>query len=218
VSVLNAQGTTVGGAVTGSDGRFTFHLAVIGDYRLRVIRIGYRSTITEPFGLTRAFVADVELKLVPSALPLDTLTVVARRVAVEKELPYLVDAGFYDRQRKGFGYFLTRADIEKHSPMVITDVLRALAGVTVLCAHRGKCDIETPGASTMFLRGPCRVTVVLDGVVLRVGGTGGSGSLDGLLNPFDIEAIEVYPSPAGVPVQYSGYMSPCGAIIAWSRR
>jgi hypothetical protein len=59
---------------------------------------------------------------------------------------------------------------------------------------------------------------VLDGVVLRVGGTGGSGSLDGLLNPFDIEAIEVYPSPAGVPVQYSGYMSPCGAIIAWSRR
>ena len=35
---------------------------------------------------------------------------------------------------------------------------------------------------------------------------------------FNLEAIEVYPSPAGLPVQYSGYLSPCGAILLWSRR
>jgi hypothetical protein len=42
--------------------------------------------------------------------------------------------------------------------------------------------------------------------------------VDQLLDPFNIEAVEIYTSPAGVPVQYKGYLSPCGAIIAWSRR
>jgi Carboxypeptidase regulatory-like domain len=213
VSALNPRGTAVANAVTRGDGRFTFLLPVVGDYRVRVIRIAYRSTLTEPVSVTSAFVADIELRLCPSPLPLDTLTVVAKRVPVERELPYLVGDGFYDRQHKGFGYFLTRTDIEKHSPVVVTDVLRGLAGVTVMGG-----DVETPGASTMFFGKPCHVTVVLDGEVLRVGGSGGRGSLDKLLNPFNLEAIEVYPSPAGVPVQYSGYMSPCGAIIAWSRR
>ena len=72
----------------------------------------------------------------------------------------------------------------------------------------------------MFVRGVCRPTVVLDGVVLRVGGAGNARDLllDDLLNPFNLEAVEVYPSAAGVPVQYQGYMSPCGAILAWSQR
>ena len=61
-------------------------------------------------------------------------------------------------------------------------------------------------------------SVVLDGAVLQVGGVSGGLSADELLNPFNIEAVEVYPSAAGVPVQYGGYMSPCGAIVAWSRR
>jgi len=62
-------------------------------------------------------------------------------------------------------------------------------------------------------------SVVLDGVVLRVGGVGNGGDpVDQLLNPFNLEAVEVYTSPSGVPVQFRGYVSPCGAIIAWSRR
>ena len=75
-------------------------------------------------------------------------------------------------------------------------------------------------ANTMFFRRPCRPSVVLDGVVLQPGGTGSRGDLplDALVNPFNIEALEVYPGPEGVPVQYSGYLSPCGAILVWSRR
>ncbi len=77
-----------------------------------------------------------------------------------------------------------------------------------------------PASTMMFTRGSCHPSVVLDGVVLRAGGIGkpGDPTLDRLLNPFNIEAVEVYPSPAGVPVQYQGYVSPCGAILAWSRR
>jgi len=72
----------------------------------------------------------------------------------------------------------------------------------------------------MFFRGKCQPSVVLDGVLLRAGGVGSRGdlSLDDLISPFNVEAVEVYPGPEGVPIQYSGHMSPCGAIIVWSRR
>ncbi len=74
-------------------------------------------------------------------------------------------------------------------------------------------------ANTMFFRGKCNPSVVLDGVLLQPGGTASGGlSLDDLVNPFNIEALEVYPGPEGVPVQYSGYLSPCGAILVWSKR
>ena len=216
MTALDAQGTAVGAVVTDSDGHFTLPaLPAPGEYRLCVLRIGYRSAMTQSISLTVSLVARVEIRLLANPVPLDTLTVVAQEARVERQLQYLVDAGFYDRRRKGFGYFLTETDIEKHSPIRMTDVLGELAGVRVI---RG--DVQMPGATTMFIRGSCQATIVLDGYVLRVGGIGGRGSLplDELLNPANIEAIEVYPSPAGVPVQYSGYMSPCGAIIAWSRR
>ena len=63
----------------------------------------------------------------------------------------------------------------------------------------------------MFILRGCTPTVVLDGAVV------GRGDVD-VVAPHSLEAIEVYPSAAGVPVQYSGYLSPCGAILLWSRR
>ncbi len=91
-------------------------------------------------------------------------------------------------------------------------------------------------------------TVVLDGRVLRVGRSGAFARsldetpaaqkskrgkateplpmpsandalyLDELLNPLILTAVKVYPGAAGVPVQYTGSMGACGAIIAWSKR
>jgi len=222
VIVLVDVRTTVGNVVTGADGVFAFRLPAVGAYQVRVSRLGYSPKMTEPIGVDSSFLTSVQLQLVPSAVPLDPLTVAAEHVVVEKQLPYLADAGVYDRRHKGFGHFLTRSDIEKRDPQLMTNALRGLSGVQVVCTGRRlpvRCDVLMPAAATMFFRGVCLPSVVLDGVALRVGGVGSpSATLDDLLNPFNIEAIEVYTSPAGVPVQYSGYMSPCGAIIAWSRR
>ena len=76
------------------------------------------------------------------------------------------------------------------------------------------------GGNAQFIRGGCVPSVMLDGVVLRVGGTPGQGSLllVALLKVTEIQALEVYPGAAGMPVQAAGYISPCGAIVAWSRR
>lgn len=222
VRALNARSVTVGDTVTGPKGDFTFTLPIVGDYRLQAVRIGYVTAVTQPMPVGSTRELYVQLRLAANPVPLDTITVVPATVVPESEIPWLARAGFYDRRREGFGRFLTRADIEGRHPLVVTDVLRGLPGVEVLCANRTsqQCDIEMPGASTMFFRGPCHPTIVLDGVVVRAGGIGTAGDAkpDQVLNPFNIEALEVYTSSAGLPVQYQGYLSPCGAILAWSRR
>ncbi|HLQ59152.1 MAG TPA: carboxypeptidase regulatory-like domain-containing protein [Gemmatimonadales bacterium] len=217
VVVLDSAGKGLSAAATGSDGRFSFHLPSAGDYRLRISRIGYPSRITEPIGVSAVVSASVVVRLTSTPISLDTLIVVA--AAVEKRPQFLVDAGFYRRQRVGFGHFLTRDEIDKRDPLILSDLLQGMSGVRVACTGARRCTVTMRAANTMFFRGKCNPSVVLDGVVLQPGGTGGGGlPLDDLVDPFNIEALEVYPGPEGVPVQYSGYLSPCGAILVWSRR
>ena len=182
-------------------------------------RIGYPIILSKAFVIDSAIIARVTLTLPSTPITLDTVTVVT--TGADKRLPYLVDAGFYRRKQLGFGHYLTRADIDKRDPEVMTDLLRGMVGVRVWCLPGFlSCDVDTRAAKSMFLRGKCHPSVVLDGVVLRAGGVGNKGDmlLDQLINPFNIEAIEIYPGPEGVPVQYGGYLSPCGAILVWSRR
>ena len=114
---------------------------------------------------------------------------------------------------------MTRQEIEKKDPLIVADLLEGMPGVRVRCGTPVSCTITMRAATSMFLGKKCQPTVVLDGAVVSMGGTArdASGNVD-LIDPHNIEAIEVYPGPAGVPVQYSGYMSPCGAILLWSRR
>lgn len=213
VDLLNPQDTVVAHTETMADGRYQLRIIRPGRYRARFLLPGFQPWLTEPFDLTERQTLDISPQLIALApFNLDSIVVYGESVP-----RYLED--FYRRSRQGFGYFLTRADIDRHSPVVMSDVLRGLAGVQVVCGRRS-CDVLTRAARTMFFRGVCRPSVILDGAVIRVGGVAKSGdlALDDILNPFNIEAVEVYPSPAGVPVQYQGYVSPCGAIIAWSRR
>lgn len=211
--LLDSTGAALAVKVTSTDGAFSFKLPRMGEYRLLVSRIGYPSIATKRFVVDSAFTARVSLTLPSTPLTLDTVKVVAS--GTEQRLQYLADAGFYRRRQIGFGHFLTRAEIEKRDPLFMSDLLHDMPGVRVTC-----CDITMRAANTMFMRGKCQPSVVLDGVVLRAGGVGSPGdlSLNDLINPFNVEALEVYPGPEGVPVQYAGYLSPCGAIIVWSRR
>jgi len=217
VLLLDSTGIAIQALTTSFDGQFTFSIPHLGDYRLLIGRIGYPISISKPFLFRSGFTAHVSLRLPSNPITLDTVTVVAREI--ERHLPYLVDAGFYKRKQEGFGHFLTRDQIDKRDPLILSDLLQGMSGVRVACTGARHCTVTMRAANTMFFRGSCNPSVVLDGVLLQPGGTGGGGlRLDDLVNPFNIEALEVYPSPAGVPVQYSGYLSPCGAILVWSRR
>lgn len=203
------DGTEVEAVISDSAGEFSIRLRPGARYEAEVKAAGYviQSDTVQTF---RGPTASVLLRLRPAPFPLEPL-----RVTVSKEDSSLAAKGFYHRREMGFGYLMTAKEIEQTFPVVMTDALRNVPGVRVVCVRGILCDVRTRAAESMFRRGVCLPTVVLDGVVLRRGGTGGGLSLDELLNPFNIEAIEVYPSAAGVPPQY---MSPCGAVIAWSKK
>jgi len=221
ILLLDSAGTAITALVTSPDGQFTFNLPHLGEYRLLISRIGYPISVSKPFVFSSTFTARVSLSLPSHPITLDTVTVVAKEI--ERRLPYLADAGFYKRRQEGFGHFLTRDEIDKRDPLILTDLLHGMSGVRVTCGGQQRvprfCTVTMRAANTMFFRGKCNPSVVLDGVLLQPGGTAGGGlSLDDLVDPFNIEALEVYPGPEGVPIQYSGYLSPCGAILIWSRR
>lgn len=215
--LLDSAGSVIKATVTSNDGKFTFNLPRVGQYRILVSRIGYPTITTNHFVVESTFTARVSLTLPSTPLTLDSVTVVAN--GIPKRPQYLAEAGFYQRRRMGFGHFVTRAEIDRRNPAILSDLLHNMPGVRVTCTGARYCVVTMRAATTMFLRGKCHPSVVLDGVLLQPGGTGGSSlRLDDLINPFNVEALEVYPGPEGVPVQYSGYLSPCGAIIVWSRR
>lgn len=218
VTVSSTTGTVVGDTITDGDGAFAFRLPLAGAYVVRASKPGYATRLTQPLTVGTGFDASVQLRLPAGSGPGDTLTAVAESVAVEQQIPYLASVGFYLREHRGIGRFLTRADLDKTRSDRLTDALRGMPGVRIVCSGP-YCDVQAPGAATTFTRGVCQQTVALDGVVVRMGGTSGGGQpVDQLLNPFNLAGVEVYSSPSGVPVQFKGYMSPCGAIIAWSRR
>ena len=59
----------------------------------------------------------------------------------------------------------------------------------------------------------CVPTLFLDGVQSPIF----NGTIDDLVDPSDVEGIEVYAHSSSVPIQFS-YGNGCGVIVVWTRR
>lgn len=164
-----------------------------GTYSVHALRLGY-----EPF-LDTLVVGDrgpaVTLALTPAPFRLRPLVV----SAPSRGRTYMED--FERRRALGLGSFVTREDIERRHPHLVTDLFRELPGVRVVLDRRGD--------GHLLVRGRCRPKFYVDGVAADDG-----PSLDMFLRPNDVEGIEVY-STATVPPQYA--RSACGAVLIWTR-
>ncbi|MCH7565622.1 MAG: carboxypeptidase regulatory-like domain-containing protein [Gemmatimonadetes bacterium] len=207
VVLLAMDDSVVGGDITDEEGRFVLRGPGAGSYRLRATRLGFASFTTEAFALEPGQNVLAELRLELNPIPLDSLAAI-----VEGQKPRrLVRVGFYKRQARGFGSFLSPDDIEDRHPVYTTDLFWGMSGVRV---RRGRLDSWDV---VQFRRPGCRLSVSIDGMVVQIGGPPGrSRDWQGLLHVNDIEAIEVYPSVAGVPAWAFGTVSPCGAILIWT--
>ncbi|HEX5726903.1 MAG TPA: hypothetical protein VFX98_15620, partial [Longimicrobiaceae bacterium] len=58
----------------------------------------------------------------------------------------------------------------------------------------------------------CPPRLFLDGVPASTG-----GPIDEVIEPMNVEAIEVYRGAAEIPAQYGGSSSACGVIVIWTR-
>lgn len=129
---------------------------------------------------------------------------------------------FNRRRQEGFGVFLGPTELERVRGGDLTRILTSARGVTLGAPVRGRSMPYLRGFSAgrcipnYFVDG---VQFVVESVVPTIGRTRSFTDLEAQVPPELIEAIEIYPSPVGLPPEYDrSSSSGCGSILIWTKR
>jgi carboxypeptidase family protein/TonB-dependent receptor-like protein len=168
--------------------------------------VGFRRVAFEPVIVTLRIPTDdtteVEVRL-GGITPLLPAVIVNDHVERNRVLEQ-----FEARRKLGAGYFVTRADIERRRPSVLSDYMRMVPGVRIVTLDNGRTALR-------FARNPrgnCPPQYFVDGIPTS------NFDIDEVL-PGDVEGVELYGGAAGVPPQYNRFncTSICGTILIWTR-
>lgn len=118
-------------------------------------------------------------------------------------------AEFERHRTNGHGIYFDRAELEKRRTPRLTDVLRRVPGVRVVTDRAGRTMVRM-GRSSMGR--DCPPEFWIDGVRAQ-----GLGADDVPVS--DIEALEIYRGPSGLPPEFNSRFTnaQCGAVIIWTR-
>ena len=192
---LTRDGVVVAMSRSSASGRFAFDGIDSGSYHLSARRLGYRpATIT--IRVNRGTPPD-SVRIVMAVLPTELTQIVYDRSETRLR-------DYYQRRAKGgLARFIDRAEIVKRNPVHLSDMFRRIPGASVRAA-RGFGNI-------VRIRG-CQPTVWMDGKRMRY------VELDEVTDPDAVAGVEVYSSPAGVPIEFTDPISNgCGVILVWTR-
>jgi len=244
VTLRTVRGERVGSAAVTAAGQFEIRAPGPGLYYVEVNRIGYRLLRDGPFELEEDGEREAVYSLERQAYQLAPIEVEAKRVA--ERTRYLEQVGFYERQKSDFGHFVTREDIEARQPHRFTDIMGMIPGVRVIPGAAGSAGASLQLRGSLLSHGGiCHPQVLIDGLVV-IRGTARPWrpddgkradrateqalpepdpnreqvSIDDLVMPDDVEAVEVFRSGVQVPARFGGTSSStqCGVIIIWTRR
>lgn len=111
---------------------------------------------------------------------------------------------------------MTEEDIRKAPGSRMSEKVRELPGLRLLYSRSSSNELEiasSRGSQSVMLqgKGPCRSTVMLDGVPM--------------MHPFSINsldvgevaAIEWYAGPASMPAQFNATRNGCGLLVIWTK-
>ena len=209
---------SLGRAVAGAEVRARGNVVVAfsddsGRFHVAQMPVGARGVFVRRLGF-----APARAPITPSAGDVDSVRVILRAIAqplpqitVQDEhdsLSKKVLAEFWSRRARGFGKFITRDEIEDKRASQFVDVVRNVSGVRIQLA-RGRQDIRFRGAAIGTPR-DCPPQYWLDGIPLQSGGADE-------FSPENVEAIELYSSPATTPPQFNTRNATCGTVVVWSR-
>ncbi len=188
-------------AITDQEGSFRLARVQPGEVTIE-FRPAHRAPITHTLTLEPGKTINLSVKV-------DTRTVSLPEVVVEgTNKPALKMGEFFRHKNSGHGgYFITRADIEKKQPRVMSDMLRRVPGLRVDC-NFGSCQVQTFEEARRIM-GNCPIQYFLDGAPF-------SGDIDEMA-PDQIEGIEIYRGSATIPPEFNTGTSMCGVIAVWSR-
>lgn len=212
-TVHDSSGAPIAGVqVVIADSPFGVRSDSLGNFRLPTMREGKQDVHFRRMGFDSTTVRTelghdsvVTLAVVMNALAQD---LAAATVTADAEVMRAL-RGFYDRKKSGFGYFVTRDDIEQRHAMMVSDALRNIPGVRVVRVG-GRSGVRF-ARSTMASR-DCPPQLYVDGIMAR-------GMEIDDLTPSDIEGMEIYQGSSVIPPQFNDRTGNaiCGVIAVWTR-
>jgi hypothetical protein len=192
-------------ATTDSAGDFRVAVPRAGGFGLRVSHTGFLTYEAHDIEVGTAEAVTVEVRLGRSAIPLEPLIVVGERGGPLQE--------FDLRRRAGLGRYMTREEIVRRGAATTPELLRGLPGISIRpVVRRGR----TPAGALIEMRGglgTCLPATWIDGLLVP---QQAESTMEHVLAPGAIEAIEIYNSSAAAPAQY--VTGSCGVILFWTRR
>ncbi len=198
---VSIAGTTIS-ALTGADGRVSLAGIPSGSQTVQVQLFGYAPAF-RLVSLEPGQAATLSFAMRPTAFALPEI-----RVRAQRRPSYLQHAGFERRKLLGTGAFVTRAQIQKQDPRMLSDELRRVPGMNLAPTAFGDSRasmVRTSGSTR------CRIQYFVDGQQ-----TVGFNIDD--VPPRDVEGLEIYKGASGIPAEYNRGTAMCGVILIWTRR
>jgi hypothetical protein len=211
-----AGGNSGGRARSSADGKFEMRLRAPGTFRLHTGRSGFNESVTGDIPVEARETVYVEVRMASSPMQLEPLRVTAR-VAPPRRRSLEMN-GFYDRERMGFGRFIRREDFENRSNLQTSQVLSRERGTIVVGSGASELIVfaRSSGTGALRWRGAraryCIPDLYLDGMRIT-----DSATLNDVVRPSQIEAVELYRNTSEIPAQYAAGNAHCGVILIWTR-
>ena len=194
--------------LTNSNGRFQFDEVPIGAHEAIIHHVAYGDpSLTLTVSPTLNTYVNIELDPRPVALePISVEVTVRQR--------WLDSNGFYDRQSRSLGQFVTPEEIDRQPYRTFAEVLRTLPGVNLRTVCTPHCAVLIRMASSTQVG--CIPTFYIDGTkISQLTNPNGTIDLDMLVFGHDLAAVELYRGIAETPPQFYGR---CGSVVIWTRR
>jgi hypothetical protein len=202
VELTAADGSRVQQVHTDSLGGFFLTPRRSGEFVVRFSHFAYAPLDPVPLVLRAGERVEIELRMDHRAIPIDPVTVTARRRDRRLE-------DFYERvQRPGHGRFITRDEIERRPGARTSELLRMMPGVHLVPVSNGRNMILMRGGA-----GRCLPTIYLDGMAIKQFPESG---VDDFVAASMLEGVEVYTSFASAPSPLHARDS-CGVVAFWTR-
>lgn len=233
----SADSLPVSTVFTDENGQWFLDFPGPGFFYIEATRFGYLPWVAGPFEVKAEDDLNSVYRLWPQPIQMDPI-----EVSVQATRLHLRTAGFYERQRADFGFFLGPEEIEKRRAPRLTDLMRTLPGVNMVSLATGSVGrrfIQLRGSS-LSQGGVCRPRIYVDGLLYAKGDShlldrvegeereldeieeiiDQGLSVDDIGPPSDIAGIEIYRSGNQVPVQFGGssVQTLCGVIVIWTKR
>jgi hypothetical protein len=209
VALLDTTLTVIDEVFTNEKGNFILQAPRPGSYYVLADRLGYQRSVDGILELGPGGDISVDFYLRPQPIVLDSLTVEAER---QRRVRRLESAGFYQREKAGFGHFVTPEMIERRLPLTTRDLLRTVPALRVV-------DDGFLG-QTIVMRGnrgqPCSPQLYVDGAKIASAG-GGGVRLEDIVNIDDVSGVEIYDGGADTPLEYGGTQNGCGVLLVWTK-